>query len=29
MRDALSIIPLALGWIALPILWFKVFRKRD
>ena len=29
MRDALSVIPLALGWIALPVLWFKYFRKGD
>ncbi|MDX6663862.1 MAG: hypothetical protein QOG68_68 [Solirubrobacteraceae bacterium] len=29
MRDALSVIPLALGWIALPILWFKFFRKGE
>lgn len=28
MRDALSAIPLALGWIALPIIWFKFFRKK-
>jgi hypothetical protein len=29
MRDALSMVPIALGWIALPVLWFKYFRKRD
>jgi hypothetical protein len=29
MRDTLSMIPILLGWIALPILWFKVFRKKD
>jgi hypothetical protein len=29
MRDALSMVPIALGWIALPVLWFKFFRKRD
>lgn len=28
MRDALSMVPIALGWIALPILWFKYFRKK-
>lgn len=27
MRDALSMVPIALGWIALPVLWFKFFRK--
>lgn len=29
MRDALSMVPIALGWIALPVLWFKYFRKKD
>jgi hypothetical protein len=29
MQDTLSMIPIALGWIALPVLWFKFFRKRD
>ena len=29
MRDTLSMIPILLGWIALPVLWFKYFRKRD
>jgi hypothetical protein len=28
VRDALSMVPIALGWIALPILWFKYFRKK-
>lgn len=28
MRDALSMVPIALGWIALPILWFKFFREK-
>lgn len=26
MRDALAMIPLVIGWIALPVLWFKFFR---
>jgi hypothetical protein len=29
MRDALSMVPIALGWIALPVLYFKYFRKKD
>jgi hypothetical protein len=29
MRDALSMVPIVAGWIALPVLWFKVFRKKD
>ena len=29
MRDALSMVPIALGWIALPVLYLKFFRKKD
>jgi hypothetical protein len=29
MRDALSMVPIALGWIALPVIWFKFFRNKD
>ena len=29
MRDALSMVPIVLGWIALPVIWFKYFRERD
>jgi hypothetical protein len=29
VRDTLSMVPIALGWIALPIIWFKFFRKKD
>jgi len=28
MAEALAVIPLVLGWIALPVLYFKFFRKK-
>lgn len=27
MRDGLAMIPLVIGWIALPVLYYKFFRK--
>jgi len=29
LRDTLSMIPIVLGFIALPIIWFKFFRGKE
>jgi hypothetical protein len=29
MNDAMLLIPLILGWIALPVIWFAFFRGKE
>ncbi|MDX6641467.1 MAG: hypothetical protein QOF12_2478 [Solirubrobacteraceae bacterium] len=29
MSDAMLLIPLILGWIALPVIWFAFFRGKE
>jgi hypothetical protein len=29
MNDAMLLVPLILGWIALPVIWFAFFRGKE
>ena len=29
MTDAMLLVPLILGWVALPVIWFAFFRNKE